>query len=484
MSRTFNLKAAAVASFVLTLIACSSKPKTGDSGDASAAAAPKTEFHMQAYEEQKLDNGMKILWVKDAKVPVLSMSLAIRAGGSYDPEGREGLAEMTAQLLDKGIPGKGAMAVADSLEQRADWFGASVDADVTFASIRGLSFHSRESLKEFCQLVIHPTFPKDELERERKNMLANYKRLADRPGDFANVVYGRVIYGEHPYAHDGGGTPAGVARITRDDIAKFHKHYYSPDRTTLAVVGQFDDEFKQAVVDLFSQWKKPGAVAEVNIPEPQGTPGFLIHEVQKPELQQTEIRMGHLGVKRNIPDHLALKVATAILGDPSSFQARLWNEIRVKRGLTYGVRASFDQRLEPGPFVISTFTRNDKIHEMVDQLLKVFKDFREKGVTNAEVDAAKAQLAGRFPRLVETGDDLAHQLLILDINGVPFEYLRTFQTEITKITTEQVNAAIRQHFQPENLKFVVFGPEGSKGMESLKDFGPVTIENYKKALEM
>lgn len=463
-------------SFAALLLSSCSTARKSESPQASA-------FQVRPFEQQTLENGMKILWIQDAKIPVVSLAMALKGGGSYDPEGREGLADLTAQLLDKGIQGKGAMAIADGLEQRADAFGASVDSDATFVGIRGLSFHAKDSLKDFFQLVVHPTFPKDEVERERKLMLASLKRLADRPGEFANLVYGRVIYGDHPYAHDGTGTLPGIARVTRDDIAKYHRQYYSPDRATLAVVGQYDDEFRKSVIQTFSQWKK-SSVAEVAIPQPQAKPGLLIYEVQKPDLQQTEIRMGHLGVKRNIPDHLALKVATAILGDPSSFQARLWNEIRVKRGLTYGVRAAFDQRLEPGPFVITTFTRNDKIHEMVDQLLKVFKEFREKGATKDEVEAAKAQLRGRFPRLVETGDDLAHQLLLLDIDGVPFEYLRTFQAEIDKITPEDVNTAIRTHFQPDNLKFVVFGPEGSKGMESLKEFGPVTVENYKKALEM
>ncbi len=436
---------------------------------------------MREFETQTLENGLKIIWVKDDKLPIVSLAMAIRSGGTYDPKGKEGLAEMTAALLNKGIPGKNATAIADRLEQRADAFAADVDADATFAGIRGLSFHNLDSLKDYYELVVNPTFPKEELERNRKLTLARLNRLADQPGAFASIVYGKVIFGEHPYAHDGIGTPEGVNRIKREDVVAFHKNYYSPDRATLAVVGQFTDEYKKAVVDTFSAWEKSG-VKEQQIAEPTQSPGFRVVEVEKPEMQQTEIRIGHLGVKRNIPDHIPLKVATAILGDASSFSSRLWNEIRVKRGLTYGVHAIFDQRVEPGAFEISTFTRNDKIHEMVNELLKVFKDFHDNGVTAAEVEQAKAGLKARFPHMVETGDDVARQLLILDLNGVPFDYLKTFQQEIEKVTPAQVNEAIQKHFHPENLKIVVFGPQGNKGMESLRDFGPVSVEDYKKAL--
>jgi zinc protease len=408
------------------------------------------------------------------------MITAIRSGGSFDPKGREGLASLTAALLDKGTKGRNALAIADTLEQRADTFGASADADATYVAIRGLSFHRDESLHDLYDLLVHSTFPNAEVERQRKITLARLDRLRDRPSEFASLVYNKYLFGDHPYAHDGVGTMKSVKRIRRDDVVNFHKRFYSPDRATLAVVGQFDDAFKKNVINTFSQWSKSG-VGAVSIAPPHVAPGFRILEVVKPEMQQTEIRMGHLGVKRNIPDHIALKVANTIFGE-SSFSSRLWDEIRLKRALTYGVGAFFDQRIEPGEFEISTFTRNDKIHEMVEQLLVTLHDFREKGVTPLEVSNAKAMLKARFPHILETGDDLARQLLILDLNGVSFDYLKTFQQEIDKVTTAQVNEAIVKHYHPENLKIVVFGPEGNKEMESLKDFGPVKVESFKDAL--
>lgn len=437
-------------------------------------------YQLRDFEVQTLPNGLKIIWIKDDRLPVVSMITAIRSGGSFDPKGREGLASMTARMLDKGVPGKNAIAVAESLEQRADSFGTNVDADATYIGIRGLSFHRGDSLKDYYDLMLHPTFPPSEFERQRKITLASLQRLRDRPSEFASLVYSKFLFGDHPYAHDGVGTPASVKNLKREDLVSFHKKMYSPDRATMVVVGQFDDAFKQNVIKTFSAWKKSNA-AVAGIPAPNVAPGFAILEVVKPEMQQTEIRMGHLGVKRNIPDHLALKVANTIFGE-SSFSSRLWDEIRQKRALTYGVGAFFDQRIEPGEFEISTFTRNDKIHEMVEQLLATLHDFREKGVTSLEVANAKAMLKARFPHILETGDDLARQLLILDLNGVPFDYLKTFQQEIDKVTTAQVNEAIVKHYHPENLKVLVFGPEGDKGMESLKDFGPVKVENFKEAL--
>lgn len=442
--------------------------------------AQGSTFHLRDYQVQTLENGLKIIWIKDNRLPIVSMITAIRSGGSFDPKGREGLASMTATLLDKGIPGKKALAIAEALEQRADAFGASVDADVTYIGIRGLSFHRGETLHDYYDLITQPTFPAAELERQRKITLAGLDRLRDRPSEFASLVFSKYLFGDHPYAHDGIGTSASVKKIRHEDVVGYHKKFYSPDRATLVVVGQFDDEFRENVIKTFSGWAKSG-VGALAISTPQVQPGFSILEVVKPEMQQTEIRMGHLGVKRNISDHIALKVANTIFGE-SSFSSRLWDEIRLKRALTYGVGAYFDQRMEPGAFEISTFTRNDKIHEMVEQLLATLHDFREKGVTPTEVESAKSMLKARFPHILETGDDLARQLLVLDLNGVPFDYLKTFQQQIDKVTTAQVNEAIVKHYHPENLKIVVFGPASNKGMESLKDFGPVKVENFKDAL--
>jgi len=464
------------------LLSCShTAPKPEAGSEPIAASRSGNSPQLMDYEVQVLSNGLKIIWIKDAKLPIVSVALAIRSGGSLDPAGHEGLAELTAQVLDKGLPGQNAMAVASRLEQRADSFGASVDADATFVGMQGLSFHALDSLHDLYDLVAHPTFPKAEVERSRQLMLARLSRVTDRPGEFTSMVYEKYLFGSHPYAHDGVGTPAGLAHITRDDVVRFHKRYYSPDRTTMAVVGQFDDAFKAAVVQTFSSWPKSG-VAMTAIPTPTEKPGFSILAVEKPQLQQTEIRMGHIGIKRNIPDYLPLKVAAMILGEPGSFKTRLLNEIRIKRALTYSIHATFDPRVEPGAFEISTFTRNEKIHEMVAEMLKVFKTFHDSGVTEAEVASAKSELKGRFPRLIETGDDLAHQLLVLDLNGVPYNYLNTFLQEVDRVTPEQVNAAITNHFRPESLKIVVYGPQGDHSLESLKDFGPVTIEDYRKAL--
>lgn len=458
---------------VAFLVSCSTAKKDSTPPTASTAILD--------YQTQILENGLRIIWVRDAKLPIVSLAMAIRGGGSHDPKGKEGLADMTAKLLDKGIPGKNAITIAEELEQRADSFGASVDSDATFVGIRGLSFHSEDTLKDFYQLVIKPTFPAAELERQRKVTLARLARVVDRPSDFTEMVFQKYIYGDHPYFHDGVGTTKGVKRISRADVQAFHSKHYAPGNTTMVVVGKFDNQFKELVVKTFLNWQAPKAPL-AKVPPPPRTPGMQILEVEKPGLQQTEVRMGHLGVRRNIPDHLALKVANSILGDSGFFGARLFSEIRIKRGLTYSVRSHFDQRLEEGPFVISTFTRNDKIYEMVDELLNVVKTFRDKGVTQTEVDAAKSGLIGRFPRMVETGDDLAHQLLILDLYGISYDYLKNFERDMANVTVADVNAAIQKHFQPDNLKIVVFGPVLNKDMELLKKLAPVQVQSYKQSL--
>lgn len=445
----------------------------------SFPAFASSTFKLRDYEVQKLDNGLKIIWIKDDKLPVLSLAMSIHAGGSIDPKGKEGLADATVQLLDKGVGKLNAIEIAERLEQRADTFGGGVDADATHVGIRGLSFHRQESLDDYFRLITEPTFPEAELERHRKRVKSRLSRLVDQPSAFTDVVFAHSVYGEHPYFHDGHATSAGIAAIKREDIVAFHKKYYAPKYATLAVVGQFDDEFKKEVIKKMSSWKNSeGDLPSVGKPD-VGPSGIKILAVEKSGVQQAEIRFGHLGPKRDIPDHVALKVANSILGEPASFSARLFNEIRIKRGLTYSVRSMFDQRLLDGVFQISTFTRTDKILEMIKEVSTVLKTFVDKGVTKEEVETAKSALKGRFPRLVETSDDLAAQLLLLDLYGVSFDYLKNFTREVDKIKASDVNSVIKKYYHPDRLRIVVFGPVLNHDMAALPEIAPTETKNFK-----
>ena len=180
----------------------------------------------------------------------------------------------------------------------------------------------------------------------------------------------------------------------------------------------------------------------------------------------SHLLFGHLGISRKDPDYLKLRVANTILG--AGFIGRLFTEIRAKRGLTYSIYSYFDSREVPGPFVISTFTRPDKISEMIRETLKVYSDF-SKGVSESEVKDAVAYLKGSFPQIIETSDDLARQLLILYRYGIDPDYLKDYMNNVSKIDHKELNAIMSKHFHPDKVTVVVTGPPG--GEVGLEMFG-------------
>ncbi|MCB0362065.1 MAG: insulinase family protein, partial [Bdellovibrionales bacterium] len=291
---------------------------------------------------------------------------------------------------------------------------------------------------------------------------------------FADVMFDSYLFGSHPYARRILGRKRDVQKMRRKNIIKYYLSYYRPNNAQLAVVGQFGPDIVKELEGAFKSWVIRDQ-KKASFPEVPPIAAVQIHLIDKGDLPQSQIRLGHLGIKRTDPDYLKLRVANMILG--GAFHSRLVDEIRDRRGLTYSINSEFDSRLDTGPFTISTFTRHEKVGETIGETLSVLRQFRDHGVTEKEVEDAQALLRGIFPRALETADRLAQTLLILRFYGVPDSYLTSYMDEIAKITTSQVNETIRNHIKPENLKILVYSPKG-KVLEQLRPLGVVQVKDY------
>lgn len=423
-------------------------------------------FKPMTHKEETLENGMKILWIRDQKIPYFGLKLLLPVGGAHDPKGQEGVANMVASLLDKGTHKRSATQIASELERLGLSFGAAADEDSTFIGIEGLSIHSIKATEELFDLLTQSQFSKQELDREKELTQAQLRKMFDNPKSVASVAFEKALFDEHPYAHLVSGNLKSLGKMSRKAVLDFYKSHYHPQGAILAVFGKFDQEEQKKVRELFSSWKGEGNSVP-SIPQPQPAKPQVIF-VEKSGLKQAEIRMGHLGIPRNNPDYLKLRVANTILGE--SFIGKLFSEIREKRGLTYSIYSYFDSREVPGPFIISTFTRLDKIPEMIEETKKVYADFTA-GVSEDDVNDAISYLKGSFPQVLETGEDLSRQLLILYRYGVSPDYLFDFMENVSQLDAKEVNEVLKTHFHPENLVIVVHGPPGSE--VGLEKFGKV-----------
>jgi zinc protease len=216
-----------------------------------------------------------------------------------------------------------------------------------------------------------------------------------------------------------------------------------------------------------------------NFPAFPEVKGRQLLVVDRSDLKQSEIRFGHAGIQRNHPDYLALKVANMVLG--GNFSSRLMKEIRVKRGLTYGVRSRFDTGVFVGPFEIEVATRHDKVGETVTETLRVLKEFTEGGLTQAELDMARVYLIGQFVEGMETPEAVARTTLALRLYGIPDSYLKEYISLLGDLKLADVNAAIRRNLHPDNIKVLVYSKK-SEVLEQLKALGTVEVKSYKELL--
>ena len=441
---------------------------------AGCASVGTSNFKLRKYKEVALSNGMKVLLVSDKKLPSFSLVTMIKTGSASDPHSKFGLANFVGGMLEQGAGGKSATELADSLGQIGADFGVSVSSDYTMISGSSLSFHSDQLLDDYSKMLISPTFKNSEIKRRKKQVVSILKRRVDSPGSFANMAFTKYLYASHPYGHSSIGTPKGVQSIKRKDVIRFYKRFYRPNNVVMAVVGDFEDDIVSKLEARFGSW---GAreIKLVKFSETTKIDGKRISLVHKKGLKQSQVLVGHLGIKRSNPDYVKLKIANTILG--RGFTSRLMQEIRVKRGLTYSIRSYFVPKSDRGPFVISTSSRHEKIHETISETLNVYKTFRENGVSKEEVVAAKSYLKGVFPRILETASSTAENLLILRYYGISDSYLETFLDQVDRISVSDVNKAIKKHFDPDNLKILVFSNK-YKVQKALTKVAPMEVKDY------
>lgn len=444
------------------------------------APTKESEFTIPNPEVTELKNGLRIMWIPDTNLPYISFMMMLRSGAASDPAGKEGLASFTCGMLDKGTSKRSATRIADDLAQLGASFEAQAESDYMMLSSGSLSMHREDILKQFSEIVLNPIFPNSEIERQRKITVAGLMRVADSPEQFTEMNYPAFVFGKHPYGHDASGTLKSVKQIKKVDIQKFYAAEFVPNKAVLAVVGQFDDGFKKTVIKTFEGWKsKPGS--KFSVPEFPAWTGIKSLLIDRPDLQQAQIQILYKGVPRNMKQYLELRAGLKILGE--SFGSRLFEEIRVKRGLTYHINAWFDPREQAGPMGIYTFTRTDKIDETITESLNVLRKFIKEGVTDRELSDVKALMRGQLPRMLETKEALARQLLTLERYGVSIDYFNNYFANLDKMTKEDVNKTITQYFDPENLKIVVYAPK-DKALNVLKSLGSVEVKNYKDFLKL
>ncbi len=434
------------------------------------------EIKLPPIERTTLDNGLKLIIIEHHELPVVAFRLILKSGSACDPQDKSGLADLTAGLLRKGTKTRTATQIAEEIDFVGGSLGAGSGRDATYATCEVLTKHLDVGLDLLSDVILNPTFKEDEIERLKKQTLAAIMQQKQDPENVAHEKFDEFLFGDHPYGRASEGTEESVPAITREDIVNFHRTYYVPNNAVLAVVGDVKSkEVTKKVKAKFARWSG-GEVPAPVVTQPPAIEGYQILLVDKPDLTQTYICMGHLGIEKKHPDYFPVKVMNYILGG-GGFASRMMDEVRSKRGLTYGIGCSFAANRLGGAYQVSTFTQNDSTSAAIAAIIEQIKKIQTEGVTDKELEDTKSFYNGYFPLQFETPSQIATQMLDVELYDLGQDYLRDYRKNISAVTKEDVLRVAQKYLDPNNLKLVVVS-KAEDVKASLEPMGKVSVVPY------
>lgn len=419
----------------------------------------------------RLPSGLRLVVVERPGIPLVAVRLVLEGGSALDPRGRFGLAHLVAMVGRRGTKRRTGAQIDELVESMGAELGVGVDEDASYLGLSTPLEHMTRAIDVLADVACCPAFPAAELGRLRRRELAAMKHDLDEPGVVADRALLAATYDGHPYGHPAEGRARDIAAVKRPDLAAFHARHFGASTAIVVVVGPVrTDEVRKRVEERFRAWSRR-SVEPPEIPEPV-FPERSVLVVDKPELTQTQIRIAAPGFARSNPDYHPGLVASAILG--GAFTSRLMEAIRVKRGLSYGVRSRFASSRVGGMFFISSFTKVETAGELVQVALDETRRFCDDGPTAEELQRTQNYLCGLHPLSLETHDQLAERIADLELHGLPDDEIASFRPRVRAVTVEACRDVGRRHFPVERPFMVAVGP-AKKLARQLERFGPVVV---------
>ena len=422
---------------------------------AVAVASPlKAEIDIQ---EVTSPGGVKAWLVQEDSIPFLSLQIRFTGGASLDPSGKRGVTNLMTGLIEEGAGDLDATAFAEARDGLAASFDFNVWADAMTVSARMLTENRDEAIGLLREALVNPRFDEDAVERVRAQVLSGLRSDATDPNSIAGQTFDAMVYGDHPYASTSDGTLESVSALSRDDIVAANRALLARDRIHVGASGDISAEELGLLLDrLLGDLPETGAPL-AGPAEPTVTGGVTVVPFETP---QSVAFFGHTGIARDDPDFFAAFVANEVFGG-SGLQSRLSEEVREKRGLTYGV-GSYLVNYDHADMLLGQFaSANDRVAEAIDVVKAEWANIAANGVTQEELSAAKTYLTGAYPLRFDGNGPIARILVGMQATGLTPDYISTRNAQIEAVTLQDVQHVSARIYQPENLQFIVVGqPDG------------------------
>lgn len=446
---------------ILAFSACSHRIAPADESlksYISSANWDKTAtFDFQEPVQFTLSNGLRVFLIERRDIPMVFLRTQVRGGSIYDPSGKEGLAYLTGWVLTEGAQSYPDELIDATMDSHGAILTSQAFSEACIATLTCLNQDMPTLFPLYAGILSTPLFDEANI-RESVGYLKG--DLLRQKNDLGELVFRRFradVFGDHPYSKPYKGTMEGLNSITRSDVVSFYNRYYRPDQAVLIAVGAISEaELKLLCENHLASWTSKDLLPLPAIEPPQPIKGLTIRIIDQ-DAVQAQIAMGHIGIDRRNPDQFSIDVLSEILGG-GSLSSRLGNEVRVNRGLTYGIYSFFAKREFTGEFAVSTFTKIESVGEVVTVILDELKKIRDNPVTADELRDAKQGLIGQFPLRFEEYEGLAEEISYLYYNKLPVEYVRDYSKKIAAITVNDVQNAAQHYIDPENMVITIIGP--------------------------
>jgi zinc protease len=430
------------------------------------APLPAAPIVVPTARETVMSNGLTVVVVEDARLPLVSYRLALRVGSSYDPRRLPGLTDLLAGLLPEGTASKTSREIADQVARVGANLSAGATSDYTIVAASSLKQFSDQVLELLAEVVLQPSFPENEVELAKQNTKESLRQQRAQPSFLASEKVSHVVFGDHPYSVVAP-TPEAIDLCSRENFVNFHRTAFVPNSAVFIVVGDVKcEEVEARLQSLFGGWER-GADLSFDFPAPPTRTRRTAYVVDRPGSAQSNIVIANTAIVRTSPDYFPMLLMHTVFGATAS--SRLFMNLREEKGYTYGAYSNLDARRTAGTFRSTAEVRTPVTGDSLKEFFYELQRIRNEPVSTKEINDAKSYLTGVFPIRLETQEGLIEQLVQIKMLNLPADYLETYRDRVQEVTVDEIQRVAQLYVRPDEAAVIVVG-DGSAVVDQIKPY--------------
>ena len=443
----------------------------------SFAVALQAQVKLPPFTKQVLTNGVTLILSPNAELPLTNFRVLIRGGADADPVGKGGLAAITSELIRRGTATRTAAAISESLDAMGATLVTRADRSAITVDLECLSKDTSAALDILADILLHPTFTQEEVNKALTQALDSSRAIKDNPRMITGSYFNGFFYPPgHPYRQRPEGDEVSLAKLDRDAIVEFHRRQFTGKNLIILAGGSFQSANMQAkLAGMFLTVQAGETFPWAAPPELKRGEAPRLLLIDKPDATQTYFMIGQPGLKRGDADEVPVTLINTLFG--GRFTSMLNDELRVNSGLTYGANSTVNLNRLQGAITISTFTKTETTGKAIDVALTILKKLNQQGITAEQLKSVKTYVKGTYPpQHLETADQVASVLGDIELYGLNRGEVDDLFSKVDAVTLERANSAARKYFQPGNLVFVLIG-KASEIRDTAKKYSSQVVES-------